>query len=85
MTIEIPDTAIEFSSLDEQQFKIELAIFLFEKEIFTLGQASEFTGMYQFEMQKKLAERNIAMHYDVEEFLEDVKTLEQLRANDNRK
>lgn len=85
MTIEIPDSLLENSSIDGRIFRTDLAIFLFEKEIFTLSQAAEFASMYQFEMQKLLAIRNIPMHYNVDEFLEDVQTLESLSENDNRK
>ena len=84
MTIEIPDVVFE-NEKQRQDLKIELAVLLFEKDIFTLGKAAEFAGMYQFDMQKILAERKIPMHYDVEDFMEDVRTLQEINLNDRYK
>ena len=57
----------------------EIAIMLFEKEKLTLGQASKLAGINQFNFQHLLASRNISIHYGVEDFEQDLATLEGLR------
>ncbi|HMR44112.1 MAG TPA: UPF0175 family protein [Saprospiraceae bacterium] len=78
MLIEIPDAAIRQANFSEDAVKLEIAIVLFREEIFTLGQASEFLGVPQLIFQKELAKRKIPVHYDVEDFHEDLKTLREL-------
>ncbi|MEL6843145.1 MAG: UPF0175 family protein, partial [Bacteroidota bacterium] len=52
---------------------------LFEKEIFSLGQASEFADKPQFIIQQELAKRQIPIHYGYEEFQEDLATVKKMR------
>ena len=54
----------------------EIAVLLFEQEKITLGTASQFAGMNQLEFQQILGKRKISIHYGVEEFRQDLKTLE---------
>lgn len=84
MTIEIPDVLFD-NNEQKKQITIDLACFLFEKNIFSLGKAAEFANIPQVEMQWILGDRNIPIHYDVADFLEDIKTLEQLHLNDSSK
>ena len=78
MLIEIPDSVLQRSKFTEAAVRLEIAIALFREEIFTLGQASEFLGVPQLIFQKELAKRKISIHYDVEDFREDLKTLRSL-------
>lgn len=64
--------------MSEDEFRLELAIFLFEKEIFTLGKASEFANKPQFFLQKELAKRKIPLHYGFEEYQEDINTIKEM-------
>jgi hypothetical protein len=50
----------------------------FQREKITLGSASLFLGITQLEFQALLAEKNLCIHYDVDELHEDVKTLQEL-------
>ena len=47
---------------------------LFQQERLTLAQAARAAEVSQFAFQAMLAEREIPIHYGVEEFLEDVQT-----------
>ena len=78
MLIEIPDTIIRQANVTEDAVRLQIAITLFQGEIFTLGQAAEFLGVPQLIFQKELAKRKISVHYDVEDFREDLKTLRSL-------
>jgi predicted HTH domain antitoxin len=76
MSITISDEILEQIQMSDAELLQEIAIILFQKEKFTLGQASSFTRMSQFQFQKLLASRKIPLHYDTAELREDVKSLE---------
>jgi predicted HTH domain antitoxin len=76
MSITISDEILEQIQMSDAELLQEIAIILFQKEKFTLGQASSFTRMSQFQFQKLLASRKIPLHYDIAELREDVKSLE---------
>lgn len=42
-----------------------------------MGKASKLMGMYRMQFQKLLADRGICVHYDVTEFQEDLKMLQE--------
>ena len=63
--------------ISEHERKQELAVALFQQERLTLAQASRLAEMSQLAFQALLAERHIPIHYGVEEFREDLRTLGQ--------
>ena len=74
----IPQDIFQATRMSEQEFLQEVAVMLFEKEKLTLGQASHFAKISQLQFQHLLASRQIPIHYDIEEFEEDLKTLKSL-------
>ena len=76
MSIVIPDEFLQTAKISEAELRLEIAILLFEQEKITLGTASQFAGMNQLEFQQILGKRKISIHYGVEEFRQDLKTLE---------
>jgi predicted HTH domain antitoxin len=79
MSVLITDQMFAQANVPEPQFRLELAIFLFEKGLMTLGKAAELAQVHQFALQKELAGRKIPMHYGNEEYLEDLATLEKMK------
>ena len=77
MPVTIPDDVLAAAHMSEPELKQELALTLFQRERLTLGQASRLAGMSQLAFQALLADRQIPIHYDVEEFREDVRTSRQ--------
>jgi predicted HTH domain antitoxin len=77
-TLAIPEDILQATRMSEREFMQEIAVMLFQKEKLTLGQAAQFAGMSQFQFQHLLASRQIPVHYDVDEFEEDLKTLKDL-------
>lgn len=73
-----PDEILQATKMSVDELKQEIAILLFQKEKLTLGQASRLAGMSQIQFQHLLASRQIPIHYDVAEFDEDLKTLQEL-------
>ena len=78
MSLIIPDEILQATGMSENELKQEMAVFLFQKEKLTLGQASRFAGVNQLQFQHLLASRQIPVHYDIAEFEEDLNTLGEL-------
>jgi len=79
MSLVIPDEILQATRMSAAELRQEIAVLLFEKEKLTLGQACRLAGMSQLQFQHLLASRQIPVHYDVAEFEEDLKTLQELR------
>jgi len=79
MGLIISDEILHATGMSEAELKQEMAVLLFQRERLTLGQASRLAGMTQPQFQHLLASRQIPVHYDVAEFEEDLKTLQELR------
>ncbi len=77
-TLVIPEDILQATRMSDEELKQEIAVMLFQKEKLTLGQAAHLAGMSQLQFQHLLASRQIPVHYDVEEFEEDLKTLKDL-------
>ncbi|MBD1822069.1 UPF0175 family protein [Cyanobacteria bacterium FACHB-DQ100] len=71
ITIDLPD----YSSLTEADLRLELAIVLFQQDRISIGSASKIAKMHVMDFQKVISDRGICVHYDVEEFQEDVQHL----------
>ncbi|MBK6931482.1 MAG: UPF0175 family protein [Saprospirales bacterium] len=80
----IEDSVLEAARMSEQELKVELAVMLYAQNRLSFGQARKLAGMGYFEFEKLLFDRNIPAHYDVEEFKEDLKTIELLRRGSHK-
>lgn len=76
MSILISDEILQSARITEAELRQEIAVMLFRQERFTLGQASRFAEMSQLQFQRLLGSRHIALHYDLAELQEDVKSLQ---------
>jgi predicted HTH domain antitoxin len=76
MTLHLPDHLLQQYS--EAEIRLEIALALFQREMMTLGQASQWAGLPQWQMQTQLKQRGIPLHYDVEEYQEDLRMVEEL-------
>jgi predicted HTH domain antitoxin len=79
MSLIIPDEILQATRMSAVELSQEIAVLLFQKEKLTLGQASRLAGMNRVQFQHLLASRHIPVHYDVAEFEEDLKTLQELQ------
>ena len=78
MSIVIPDEVVQAARMTEEELKQEIAILLFQKQRLTLSQASRFCGMNRLQFQHTLASRQIPVHYDSNDFQQDIGTLKGL-------
>jgi predicted HTH domain antitoxin len=78
MSMLVSDEIIQASGLSEQELLLEIVMMLFQKDKISLGKASELLGIHRMQFQKLLADRGLCVHYDVAEFQEDIKTLQEV-------
>jgi predicted HTH domain antitoxin len=78
MNIVVPDEILTITRMTEAEMRQEIAVMLFQKEKLTLAQASRFAGINRIAFQHLLASRQIPVHYDVEDFEQDIKNLQEI-------
>ncbi len=78
MNIVVPDEILTITRMTEAEMRQEIAVMLFQKEKLTLAQASRFAGINRLAFQHLLASRQIPVHYDVEDFEQDIKNLQEM-------
>jgi len=79
MVIEVPDKAAEGIGLSPELARLEMALGLFRDEKATLEQAAKVSGLSIPLFMRELGKRQIPLHYDVQDFEQDLKTLRKLR------
>lgn len=77
IAIDIPDSVAQSAELTEAELLREIAVLLFQQERITLGKAAQIARMHQFEFQRLLASRDICVHYGLEEYQADLKSLRE--------
>lgn len=75
MALLISDEVLCASGLTENELFLEVVLLLFQQEKLSLGKAAELLNMSQIRFQRLLSERDLCIHYDVDEFREDVQHL----------
>ena len=79
ITLDIPSEVLHATRLTQEQLKAELAVHLFEQGKLSFGKARQLAGMDVYQFMQLLGSRDIPIHYDVEDYEEDLKALEQLK------
>ncbi|WP_035991206.1 UPF0175 family protein [Leptolyngbya sp. KIOST-1] len=75
ITLHIPDEISQEPTFSRANWLREIAIALFEQEHVTLEGASQIADMHLMEFQKCLGNRGNCIHYDMQEFDEDIQNL----------
>jgi len=78
ISIEIPREIIHATRMTPQELSSELGIYLFEQGRLSFGKAREMAGMTVWAFQQLLGSRGVPVHYDIDDYEEDLKTLEEL-------
>ena len=78
MTFTIPDTILAETKISSDELRIELAVYLYEKQRLSIGKARKVAGLNLIEFQKELAQRNIFLHLSVQDLETDLKNLNLL-------
>ena len=76
--IGIPRDVMHTARMSAGDMKRELALALFQQDRLSFGKARELAGMTVWAFQQLLGSREIPIHYDIEDYLEDRAALEAL-------
>lgn len=75
ITLNLPDNLNQTENFNQSDWLREIAFALFQQERVSLSRASKIAGVELMAFQKMLADRGICVHYDVEDFEQDVQSL----------
>lgn len=79
ISIDIPREILRAAHMTPTELRRELAISLFQQGRLSFGKAREMARMSFWAFQQTLGSREIPIHYDEEEYEDDLKSLEELR------
>jgi predicted HTH domain antitoxin len=79
VSIEIPREILHVVRMTPEDLRRELAVYLFQQGKLSFGKAREMAGMTAWTFQQLLGSRGIPVHYDVEDYEQDLLTLKELR------
>lgn len=79
VSIEIPREILHVVRMTPEDLRTELAVYLFQQGKLSFGKAREMAGMTAWTFQQLLGSRGIPVHYDVEDYEQDLLTLKELR------
>lgn len=79
VAIDIPREILHAARMSPGDVRRELALALFQQNKLSFGKARELADMDVWQFQQLLASRKIPVHYDIEEYEEDLATLDRLR------
>ena len=77
-TVEISQEILDSARLTVPEIKTELAIYLYAEGRLSIGKARELAGLSLWEFRQLLASRQIFAHYNENDLLADVATLQSL-------
>jgi predicted HTH domain antitoxin len=78
VSIQVSREIIHATRMTPQELARELAIHLFQQGKLSFGKAREMADMSVWTFQQLLGSRGIAVHYDIEDYEEDLVTLREL-------
>ena len=78
ISIEIPREIAHATRMTPEELRQELAIHLFQQSKLSFGKAREMAGMTAWAFQQLLGSRGISVHYDVQDYEQDLDTLKAL-------
>jgi predicted HTH domain antitoxin len=78
IAIEIPREVPHATRMTPQELRRELAVCLFQQGKLSFGKAREMAGMTAWAFQQLLGSRGIPVHYDLEDYEEDLAALKEL-------
>lgn len=78
MVINIPDQALVAAKISSDELLLDFAVYLYEKQILSIGQARKIVDLDLISFQKELAKRDVFIHFEIEDFEKDLVNLEAL-------
>ena len=78
VSIEISRELLRATRMTPGELRRELAVHLFQQGKLSFGKARELAEMSAWAFQQLLGSRDIPVHYDVDEYEQDLQTLREL-------
>ncbi|HFD39538.1 MAG TPA: UPF0175 family protein [Anaerolineae bacterium] len=78
VSLEIPREVLHTTRMSLAEMQQEFALFLFQRGKVSFGKAREMAGLSAWEFQQLLGYRGIPVHYDIEDYEQDLATLRDL-------
>jgi len=78
IAIDIPREILHAARISPAEVRRELAVLLFAQGRLSFGKARELAEMTHWQFQQLLGSRDIAPHYDVDDFEQDLRTLHEM-------
>jgi predicted HTH domain antitoxin len=78
ISIEIPREVTHIARMTPEELRVELAVYLFQQGKLSFGKAREVAEMTAWAFQQLLGTRGIPVHYDVQNYEQDLLTLEKV-------
>ncbi|MDS3860140.1 UPF0175 family protein [Thermosynechococcaceae cyanobacterium BACA0444] len=79
MSLVISEDLAKASGFSENELFLEIVLMLFQQNKISLGKASELVGLHRMQFQKLLADREICVHYDVNDFQDDLDNIREIK------
>lgn len=80
--ITLPENIIKTLGFRESEvgpaLKKELAVYFFQRNLLSFGQARQFADLSMWDFLELLRERKVPLHYGIPEYEEDIKTIKKL-------
>jgi predicted HTH domain antitoxin len=73
----ISGNILEGLKISPAELMIDIAVYLYDKEKLSMGQAKKLAGLTQIEFQKELSKNGVLIKYDIEDFEKDLENLNQ--------
>lgn len=77
--LNIPAQVLRSAKISADDLLIEVAVYLYDSERLTIGQAKKLAQLDLISFQKELAKRDVYIKFDIEDLEEDLRTLAQLK------
>lgn len=78
VSFEIPRDVLRATRMSAEELRRELALHLFEQGKLSFGKARELAELSAWKFQHLLGSRGVPVHYDIEEYEQDRRTLKNL-------
>ncbi len=78
ISVQVPREIVHATRMSVDELKRELALTLFQQGRLSFGKARELAGMTVWDFQLLLGSRKIPVHYDIQDYEDDVATLRGL-------
>lgn len=74
----ISGSVLEELRMSPSELRIDLAVYLYDMERLTIGQAKKLADLTQIEFQKEMSKRGVFVKYDIEDLEKDLLTLKSM-------